>query len=294
MPDIPNIIRNPEFLPRIFDPRKYKALNDLELADWAHVVSQRYHRRQQLLEALSDKNQLTREKLLEKIKLDIQTLLKTPLPPQSRKRMGNYPVTKGFSVAPEQASRDTPSLRMLSMFDLLSLSHDKRRYGAAIEAYEQYADGNAVTPGQRKSLNKPVFYAGRDPICDSRPRIAPIAIDLSASDQVLAEDFKNWLAITRKDIARREGGKKDPRHHDPADIEALRRAGRRGAVAYIDLESWAMTEGARITSNVFSEALNGGGFAFCPRATVRDAEWLLQSATNEILQAYCQHRSDQY
>lgn len=292
MPDIPKIIREQRHLPRAFDPKKYLPLASFEIYDWAHVVSRRFRLRRQLLETLSVTDQRKREGQLEAIKKDIEAILKSPMSAQSKKQIGNFPITKGFSVGPEQADRNTPCVRLLSMFELLSMSHNKRRFGTAIEAFESYAEGNGVTPAQRKVLNKPVFYAGRDPLCDSKPSIASVTVDLSASDELIFEDFTTWLAQTRVDIARRQGiEEKREIRQVPAKLASLRGANKRGAVAYIDLETWSIAEGVRITSDAYSASLNNV-FDFCPRTTVRLSKWLLQSSTTETLQAYCHHRSD--
>jgi hypothetical protein len=95
----------------------------------------------------------------------------------------------------------------------------------------------------------------------SKPSTTRLVVaKLDASDEQLVDDFKAWLAQTRKALG--HGGHSPPsvpsfaRPVAPFDLQSLHQS---RVLTYIDLNLWAEIHGRAISAQVFAEALFGDG-----------------------------------
>ncbi|MER2541261.1 MAG: DUF6387 family protein [Azonexus sp.] len=267
----PQKISDTSDLPPEFDAGKYNDLVRCSLLDWLHVIEVRFH----LHRRLNDKS--TTQSQMKAIRSDILSLLANPLP------VFDSPFVENLSPQHRQEPiENTHSVRSLNMFSLMSIAHDRKHYGPAIDAYTKYFDGNPLSELERDLLRTSVFLLNSSDDLNRSP-VVTTEIDLAMPDEMLIEDFKTWLTIIRSQIKtppEKRGYGKQSKKIKLSVFESIRNA---CAVEYVDLFLWSKANNLEFTDALYCEAIYATTARSISETTEKWVNWLLSAKTIDTL-----------
>lgn len=265
-------IKRADQLPDWFDIRKYEALRGLDLLGW-----ERQLRVRALLWChLQDKG---RDQVADWFGQWLRRLAADPIVSPG----DDWRAVEGLPRPTDQAS-----LRSLQVMDAYQHYRafatddlDPTHFQRLREACEAALLGEA-TPAQDTMATRAYDLALQDGGL-SQEGLCTLVVDLSASDEQILADLRQWLGQVR----RLTGYTAPAQNFTPHQFETWIAA---GAIPYIDLHLWACWQGRSITQNALGEALFPAERAAdtterIRRTTRPKAEYLLREQTLSALSA---------
>jgi hypothetical protein len=225
-------------IPPEFNREKYAGLIGQSAYVWHSVLSKRSDLNNRV------DNEFRTSGVSDKVKSDVLAMLANPMPSErdiaEGKKFGSH----------EDYNREADGIQYLVMYDMLRVSDDRHRYGPAIAAYR--GNGKGSDPAL---IHKPVYLVGKNAALT--PVMVEVKVNMTAPDDILIDDFRQWLRITRESIAKEQSKPAKRRRSSPMTQSELDKQVLLGVIQYIDLALWAKAFSVRLTAPQYAKAIFG-------------------------------------
>jgi hypothetical protein len=225
-------------IPPEFNRKKYAILKGQSAYIWAFALSKRSSLYGAVDEAIRTSG------VSDKLKAEVLALLANPI--ASEKELSD---AKEHGTH-EDFEKEADGIRYLTMYDMLQVADDHYRYGPEIAAYRRLKGDS-----DQALIRKAVYLAGTPKCTELTPVLVDIRVDMSASNEILIDDFKQWLRITRKSIDEDQSRPGKHRRSGPMTEASFGDLVQRGVIQYVDLALWAKAFSVRLTASQYAEAI---------------------------------------
>lgn len=182
---------------------------------------------------------------MDSLRDDVRALLENPLP-ISNSQLAEV-VEDTSTPNHHEPVENTFSVRSLNMFSLLTIAHDRQHFGPAIDAYARYIDGNALEELERHLLRSSIFAANSGDDLNRSP-VVHTEIDLAMPDEMLIQDFRNWLKAVRSQIKAGPEIAGEGKQSKKIPEVVFRRIRDACSIEYVDLLLWSQAHDIEITA----------------------------------------------